>query len=160
MYLQNYALVDQARRQAGEQFHRLQGQAVLGKLWGTITRQPQALLNLDEVQKTVKVQSRRHGGLKLVPIAQIRGSEGRCDDFDAKFRPLQRHTKDRWIGVAVAYTYDVALPPVELVQIGDVYFVRDGHHRLSVANLYGQQEIEAEVTVFYGTAEQVTVKDI
>jgi hypothetical protein len=41
------------------------------------------------------------------------------------------------------------LPPVVLVQVGDVYFVRDGHHRISVARALGQLDIEAEVTVWH-----------
>jgi hypothetical protein len=40
------------------------------------------------------------------------------------------------------------LPPVELIQVGDVYFVRDGHHRISVARMMGQDSIDAEVTVW------------
>jgi hypothetical protein len=96
------------------------------------------------------MQTRSHAGLQLVPIAKIRGSEGRCDDFDADFRPLKSHNRDRWVSVALARSHDVALPPAELVQVNDAYFVRDGHHRISVAKLAGQLEIEAEVTVWHG----------
>ena len=37
------------------------------------------------------------------------------------------------------------VPPVVLYKVGDVYFVVDGHHRVSVARQQGQEFIEAEV---------------
>jgi hypothetical protein len=83
-----------------------------------------------------------------VPIEQIRGSEGRSNDFDRDFHPLQEHCMSRWLRVAKARDQDKVLPPVVLVQVGDVYFVRDGHHRISVASALGQLDIEAEVTVW------------
>lgn len=152
MLLEHNELTTLARRQASEQFHRLQSQAVRGKLWWAVLGRQRSLLNLYEVQKGFKLQSRTHAGIQLVPIAQIKGSEGRTTDFDADFRPLNYHNKDRWVGVAVAHNNEVALPAVELVQINDTYFVRDGHHRISVAKQVGQLEIEADVTVWHGQA--------
>ena len=52
------------------------------------------------------------------------------------------------MNVATARTMRAILPPVELIQIGDIYFVRDGHHRVSVARAMGQEHIEAEVTLW------------
>src|SRR6266508_3609036 len=74
--------------------------------------------------------------------------EGRCDDFDVGFHPLKEHTEERWVSVARAQLRGLGLPPVELIQMGDAYFVRDGHHRISVAAALGQQEIDAVVTVW------------
>jgi hypothetical protein len=122
-----------------------------------VTGKRRQLLNLDEVQKATQVRSRTHAGLQQVPIAKIQGSEGRCEDFDANFRPLRDHSKERWVGVAVARNSDVTLPAVQLVQINDTYFVRDGHHRISVARLLGQLDIEAEVTVWHGSGPSETV---
>jgi hypothetical protein len=150
MYVQNQPYFGDTRRIASEQFRRLQGQALRGKLWSTVTGKRRELKNLYDVEKAVEVRTRTHAGLQLVPINRIQGSEGRCEDFDADFRPLRGHTKDRWVGVAMAHSSEVALPAVELVQIGDMFFVRDGHHRISVAKLFGQLEIEAEVTVWQG----------
>jgi hypothetical protein len=81
-----------------------------------------------------------------VPICQIRGSEGRCSDFDRNFNPLQDHNRVRWLRIAAARQRGRSLPPVELVQVGDFYFVRDGHHRVSVARALGQPFIAARVT--------------
>lgn len=148
----NQSLARYAQASISEDFHRLHSQAWRRKVWATLTGQRHNLLSLHEIAQQSKVQTRSHAGIKLVPIAQIRGSEGRCTDFDADFRPLKGHNQDRWVSVALARSRDVALPPVELVQVNDVYFVRDGHHRISVAKLAGQQEIEAEVTVWHGVA--------
>jgi hypothetical protein len=52
------------------------------------------------------------------------------------------------MSIARARDRDKALPPVELIQVGDLYFVRDGHHRISVARAVGQRYIEAEVTAW------------
>ncbi|MDQ4075720.1 MAG: chromosome partitioning protein ParB, partial [Chloroflexota bacterium] len=65
------------------------------------------------------------------------------------FQPLQEHTKDRWIRIAIAYQMGKPLPPVELLQIGENYFVRDGHHRISVAKARAQKEIEANVLMVF-----------
>ncbi len=82
-----------------------------------------------------------------VPISQIRGSEGKSGEFDAQFRPLKRYSRDRWVSVAVAYLQGKTLPPVELIKVGRQYFVRDGHHRISVARAYGQYDVDAVVTI-------------
>jgi hypothetical protein len=140
------------RSQAGEQFRRLHSQAVRHRLWSTLTGKRQCLLNLNDTQQQLPAGTRSHHGIKLVPLAQIRGSEGRSSDFDEEFRPLQGHNKDRWIEIAMARSEDRALPPVNLVQINNLYFVRDGHHRISVAKMMGQVEIEAEVTIWHGNA--------
>ena len=69
-------------------------------------------------------------------------------DFDAQFRPTQTHSQGRWLSVATARLQGVPLPPVELIQVGDTYFVRDGHHRVSVARALGELDIDAEVRVW------------
>jgi hypothetical protein len=87
-----------------------------------------------------------YAGLQAVPIAAIRGSEGRSDDFDRDFNPLSDETRDRWLSVYAAMRGGRGLPPVELVEAGGVYYVRDGHHRISVARALGQAYVEAVVT--------------
>jgi hypothetical protein len=80
-----------------------------------------------------------------VSIDQIQGSEGRSQAFDTQFRPLRVHNRDRWIGIAIARESGRNLPPVSLIKIDEIYYVRDGHHRISVAKHLGQHTIEAEV---------------
>jgi hypothetical protein len=80
-----------------------------------------------------------------VPIRQIKGSLGRNEDFDVNFNPLQEHNRSRWISIATAMRMGIPMPAVELVQVGDIYYVRDGHHRISVAKSMYQEAIEARI---------------
>ena len=90
-------------------------------------------------------RGQRYIGLHEVPIDKIVGSMGRYRDFDRAFLPRQKRTKDRWINIGKAHYADVILPPVELYKIGEVYFVIDGNHRVSVARERGQIEVDAHV---------------
>jgi len=119
-----------------------------GRAWSVLTGRSRRLFTLAEIKAACTVRARHYAGLRTVPIAQIRGSEDRSNDFDCDFNPLQGQSKRRWLSVATARQKGKELAPVELVQIGDVYFVRDGHHRISVARAMGQRSIEAEVTVW------------
>lgn len=158
MHYQSIVMTDSpsANRTMREEFQRLRGQAVRHRLFSRLTGRQRQLLNLAEVQKQAAVKSRAHGGIKLVPIEQIRGSLNRCHDFDTEFRPLQEYTQERWITIALAHSREESLPPVELVKLDDTYFVTDGHHRISVAKMMGQREIEAEVVVWSKAERAVT----
>lgn len=114
------------------------------------------LTELDAVLAGRPVLKRRNGGGQIVPIAQIRGSEGRRRDFDAGFHPLGARIQQRWRGVAEAWLRGTPLPPVELLQIGAEFFVRDGHHRISVAAMMGQDVVDASVTVLDLGVQPVT----
>jgi uncharacterized ParB-like nuclease family protein len=120
----------------------------VSQIWATLRGQSRQLLDLTTVAATCTVGDRHAVGIQTVPIDQIRGSQGRCADFDRAFHPLTAHTETRWVSVASAYMRGRDLPPVELIQMGEVYFVRDGHHRISAAAALGQQEIDAVVTVW------------
>jgi hypothetical protein len=121
----------------------------LGQVWAKLRGQSMRLLDLHTVAANGSVGDRRAAGIQTVAIGQIRGSEGRCEDFDSKFRPLKQHAEERWVSVARAQLRGIGLPAVELIQVGEVYFVRDGHHRISVGAALGQQEIDAIVTVWH-----------
>jgi hypothetical protein len=84
----------------------------------------------------------------MVPLASIIGSEGRCQDFDADFNPRQSATLERWLSVYSAIYHGIGLPPVSLIQVRGAYFVRDGHHRISVARKLGKVDVDAEVTAW------------
>ena len=121
----------------------------LSQVWATLRGQSRRLLDLSAVQANGSVQEQRYIGTTQVHINHIQGSSnsGRCRDFDADFRPLKRHSRSRWLSIAIARQSGVKLPPIELVQVDETYFVKDGHHRISVARALGDHEIEAEVTV-------------
>jgi hypothetical protein len=113
-----------------------------------LTGRSRCLLSLVEIEATCTVHVHHSAGIQTVPLSQIWGSEGRSDDFDRDFNPLQDHNKERWLNIAAARRRGKVLPPVELVQVGDIYFVLDGHHRISVARAMGQRAIEASVMVW------------
>ena len=85
------------------------------------------------------------GGVQLIALDQIIGSEGRSHDFDNQFWPITDHTRHRWVSIAVGMGTDQPLPPVQLIKVAHGYVVRDGHHRLSVARAFGHDVIEAEI---------------
>lgn len=117
---------------------------------GFFNRGVQRLQHLEDHHATGNVVSNHQANVQSVPITRIKGSvsEGRTHDFDADFRPLKTHNKDRWLGLAAAKQRGVKVPPVGLIKVGDDYFVRDGHHRISVARAMEQNEIRANVTVW------------
>jgi hypothetical protein len=143
-----YDATYRASQSASQLYQRACGRGWLGQIWATLTRRPRHLITLTEIQTGGQAGNRYSAGMQTVPIDQIRGSHGRCRDFDSAFYPLQHHTRSRWLRVASARQQGIALPPVELTQVGEVYFVRDGHHRISVARALGQTDIEAEVRVW------------
>ncbi|MDQ7030757.1 MAG: hypothetical protein Q9O62_13745 [Ardenticatenia bacterium] len=112
----------------------------------SLTGKSNELLPFEEVRKRLPLRGQRYLGLQSVPLSKIVGSESRYRDFDRAFLPRQTHTRDRWINIDKAHYRDIHLPPVELYKVGDVYFVRDGNHRVSVARERGQEFIDAYVT--------------
>lgn len=100
---------------------------------------------LSKIVKNKKPVQNHTKTVVTVPLEKIVGSEGRVHDFDNHFRPLVNHIRERWAGIALAHRRDINLPPVELIEIDDEYFVRDGHHRISVAKAFGQATIEAKI---------------
>lgn len=126
------------------------GKARLKAFWREIAamfaRRPNELVSFDQVKRSLKTLGESYRGIKTVPIAQIVGSATlRFHDFDGAFLPTSERTKSRWRSVDAAWYEAVDLPPVQLYKIGDAFFVRDGHHRVSVAREKGQEFIEAEV---------------
>jgi hypothetical protein len=115
-------------------------------LWGWLTGRSQGLCDLRELSSAVGDQ--HYLGLRTVPLASIIGSEGRCRDFDAGFNPRQSATLERWLGVYSAIYQGIGLPPVSLIEIRGKHFVRDGHHRISVARTLGKVDVDAEVTAW------------
>ena len=148
-----------AKSQVCHEFESLRRQAFYRRLWCGVTGRRYHLLDLGELQHHCG-KGQHHGGVQLVPMFQIRGSEGRSQDFDTNFCPLKLHNRERWVNIALARRADVALPLVELIQIGDSYYVRDGHHRISVAKAQGQLEIEAEVICWDAPAANPAVAPV
>ena len=134
-----------------ELFARVRDQARWGRVWSWLTGRPRNLYALSQVTEACSTGARTDGGIRSVPISRIQGSQGRCGYFDRDFRPLHDQARERWQSIARARRQGKQLPPVSLVQVGNIYFVSDGHHRISVARALGQGDIEARVTVWQVT---------
>jgi len=103
------------------------------------------LLSFDEVRRAARLEGQSYTGLKDVPIADIRGSVGRPNDFDASFLPVKPQLRKRWAQLDEAMRRGEPVPPIEVYHLGNVYFVKDGHHRVSVARHLGWKTIPARV---------------
>jgi hypothetical protein len=127
---------------------RFKSSILLGRitrLKNRITHCTSWLYDLNALKPDLALRGSFYAGIQVVPISSIIGSEGKTGDFDLGFHPLKETSRERWVGVAMAYLACLPLPPVELIQVGDAYFVRDGHHRVSVCRAFGQMTIDAEV---------------
>jgi hypothetical protein len=105
----------------------------------------QWLYDLVSLKPHLALQGGFYSGIKVVGINNIIGTEGRVANFDIDLYPVSEESRERWVNMALAYLPRVPLPSVELIQVGDVYFVRDGHHRISVARSFGQTAMDVEV---------------
>lgn len=110
-----------------------------------LLRKPHQLESFDEVTDQGKLNQQYDLGTQTVAIKDIVGSMGRVEDFDRDFFPRNGRSFNRWMSIALAFQKGVGLPAVELYRIGDRYYVKDGHHRISVASTYGQTFIDAAV---------------
>lgn len=139
---------NQALGRAIRLYQRSRFRGELSRLWARLTGRPRQLLELAAALSVSGAHSAYDAGTREVLIAQIRGSEMRSHDFDADFHPLRLHNRERWLNLATAWLMGLPLPPVALIQVGDVYFVRDGHHRISVARALGRVYVDARVTIY------------
>ncbi|HKG26621.1 MAG TPA: hypothetical protein VKB09_13295 [Thermomicrobiales bacterium] len=131
--------------QVNSDFDRARQKALFRELLSIVRREPNELIPYYEVRRRVAPEVESYRGIQPVPVRQIVGSVDRFRDFDRAFLPRQRHTAGRWKNIDRAYHQDVRLPPVQLYKVGDVYFVKDGNHRVSVARERGVEFIDAEV---------------
>jgi hypothetical protein len=126
-------------------FERALAKGFLSEIGAFLSHRSNELLSFEDVKRKLRLHEQFYRGLQAVPIAQIVGSLNRYQDFDQEFLPRQTHTQARWMRIDAARLRDEQLPAVELYKVGQVYFVRDGNHRVSVARERGQEFIDAEV---------------
>ena len=127
-------------------FHRQKNQGFLRRLWMFLIRRSARLRSFDEAIAGARVESGHSAGARPVPIEKIRGSLGKTGEFDDQFHPRREENRFRWMDVAIARLSGRDLPAVDLIELDGFYYVRDGHHRISVAQALGQQYIDAEIT--------------
>jgi hypothetical protein len=126
-------------------FDRARRKAFIQGILSLLTRKSLDLLPYDQVREQLRLHGRRFRGLQEVPLDQIVGSVGRYRDFTRTFLPRSSDLRERWASVEDRVVRVGGLPPVELYQVDDAYFVRDGNHRVSVARAQRAPSIEAYV---------------
>ncbi len=117
-------------------------QEIIGHLRG----KPAQLLSFEDVRTRLRLREELYRGLHDIPLTSIVGSVGRYTDFTGTFLPKSAINKERWSRIYAEAEGNMGLPPIEVYQVGEVYFVRDGNHRVSVALAMGQKTIQAYVT--------------
>jgi len=120
----------------------------MSDLLGVLRGRPTDLLPFEEVREELHLRSFVDRGVREVPLRQIVGTLGRERDFNRAFLPRREALRDRWREVTEMAEGPEGFPAVELYQVGDAYFVVDGHHRVSVARAMGGKTIEARVKEF------------
>jgi hypothetical protein len=130
-------------------FSRARRRHELAQLARRLRREPDdinVILPFDEVVEALGRRSERRLGLETIDLDSIVGTVDRSREFDRSFRPTSRRVRQRWERIAKAMRKGEPMPPIDVYRIGELHFVRDGHHRVSVARQLGHEVIDAYVT--------------
>jgi hypothetical protein len=130
-------------------FGRARRRRSMSRLAAALRREPSdvsVILPFDEVVEALGRRGERQLGLKTIPLDSIVGTVDRSREFDRAFRPTSSRVRPRWERIAMAQRKGQAMPPIDVYRIGELHFVKDGHHRVSVARELGYDVIDAYVT--------------
>jgi hypothetical protein len=134
---------------AQHDFMRARRRATMARLAARLRGEPSdvgLILPYEEVVEALGFRAERYLGPRVVPLDAIVGTVDRGGQFDRRFRPRSGQLRSRWEQIDAAMRRGESMPPVDLLKIGEIYFVRDGHHRVSVARALGRTDIDAIVT--------------
>lgn len=131
--------------QTADDFTKARNKALFNTIQHILNPDEATLISFSDVKKLLKPKNEVYKGMQVIPINLIVGSEGRYQDFDNHFFPKSNFLKGRWERIDMAHYQDVNLPPITVYELGGLYFVRDGNHRVSVAKAKGIEFIDAEV---------------
>ena len=130
-------------------FQRARRHQVLARLAQRLRREPDdvnLILPFDEVVAALGQRGERRLGLKTISLDTIVGTVDSSRDFDRRFRPTSGRVRERWERLALAQRRGEPIPPIDVYRVGDMHFVQDGHHRVSIAMATGGKVIDAYVT--------------
>jgi hypothetical protein len=105
----------------------------------------ETLLALNEVTARLRILGQHYVGVMPIPVAHIIGSVDRSVDFDRLFRPRRTPLRDRVRALRRVFP-DGVIPPIAAYEVGGMYFVVDGHHRVALAHQLEMEYVDAEVT--------------
>jgi len=134
---------------AENDFLRVRRRQVMSRLAQWLRRSPDdvnIMLPFDEVVAALGRTGERRLGLQVIQLDSIVGTVDRSREFDRRFRPTSGQVRERWQRLALAQRRGESVPPIEVYRVGDMHFVVDGHHRVSVAHALGLKTIDAYVT--------------
>jgi hypothetical protein len=139
---------------------RARRRQVLAQLAHRLRREPDdvnLILPFDEVVAALGYEGEHYLGLQTIKLDTVVGTVDSRRDFDRRFRPTSARVRERWERLALAQRRGESIPPIDVYRIGELHFVRDGHHRVSVALATGQTMIDSYVTEVHTT---LPAKDI
>jgi hypothetical protein len=154
------------RQDAQDDFNRVRRRRALARLSARLRRQPSdvnVILPFEEVVAALGRRGEKRLGLKTIALDSIVGTVDRGREFDRQFRPTSGRVRSRWERIALAQRKGEGMPPIDVYRIGDLHFVRDGHHRVSVARARGDTVIEAWVTLVItqvGADREIRLSDL
>jgi hypothetical protein len=146
-------------------FSRARRRRALARLAARLRRTDDVnhILPFEEVVQALGRTGERRLGLQLIPLDSIVGTVDRAQEFDRSFRPTSPRVRERWQRINLAQRKGESMPPIDVYRIGELHFVKDGHHRVSVARAFGHRDINAyvtEVLTQVGADRQVRLKDL
>ena len=140
------ASTDRSQHIAEEIFHSARRRALIQDVLAELSGRSDDLLSFDQVREQLHLSEPVDDvSLQEIPLAKIVGSVGRYRDFNRAFLPRAQIDPRRWTRIERQLHQKTDLPPIDVFQVGDVYFVRDGNHRVSVARTRKMKTIRARV---------------
>jgi hypothetical protein len=150
---------------AESDFSRARRRRALARLAARLRRADDVdhILPFEEVVQALGRSGERRLGEQTIPLDSIVGTVDRAREFDRAFRPTSPRVRERWQRINLAQRKGRALPPIDVYRIGDMHFVKDGHHRVSVAHALGHKDINAyvtEVLTQVGADREIRLRDL
>lgn len=130
---------------AREDFRHARRKAAIQQVIDRLRRQPDQLLPFDEISQSLKAEASKNKELQEIPLEAIVGSVSRYEDYTRNFLPKYDSDEERWVRVK-EHIDRAGLNPISVYKLGEVYFVSDGNHRVSIARQMGSKTILANVT--------------
>ncbi len=154
------------QQDAQDDFNRVRRRRALARLSARLRREPgdvNVILPFEEVVAALGRRGERRLGVETIPLDSIVGTVDRGREFDRQFRPTSGRVRTRWERVALAQRTGKEMPPIDVYRIGELHFVKDGHHRVSVARARGDRVIDANVTEVLtkiGADREIRLRDL
>src|SRR5215217_4525228 len=153
------------RADAQYDFSRARRRRALARLSARLRRADDVnhILPFEEVAQALGRVGERRLGEQTIPLDSIIGTVDRSREFDRAFRPTSQRVRARWERINLAQRTGKAMPPIDVYRIGDMHFVKDGHHRVSVARALGHRDINAyvtEVLTQVGADREIRLRDL